>query len=99
MATILWEIEAAGVLAAVEYADIGVVEGADGWGVKKPRRWGSGRGLVFGVSVWSSGWRCCVHSVVTSVMAARVEVSSTMVLLVAKAAMSAWTARLLTARG
>ena len=80
-------------LTAAEDADVGVVEGVDGLGVKKPRRWGVGRGLVFEVAGWSSRWRCCVHSVVTSVMAARAEVSSMMVLLVVKAAMSAWTAR------
>jgi hypothetical protein len=87
------------VLTAAEDADVGVVVGVDGLGVKKPRRWGAGRGLVFRVAGWSSGWRFCVHSVVTSVMAARAEVSSTMVLLVEKAAMSAWRARLLMARG
>jgi hypothetical protein len=41
-------------LPAAEHADIGVVEGADGLGVKKPRRWGSGRGLVFRVALWCS---------------------------------------------
>jgi putative transposase len=86
-------------LTAAERADGGAVDGADGRGMDGPRRWGAGRGLVVGVAWWSSGWRWCGHSVVTSAMAVRVEDSSTMALLAAKAATSAWRARLLTARG
>ena len=55
-------------------------------------------GFVLMVALWWWSWRWC-QSVVTSVTAARADGSSTMLRLVAYAAMSDWTARLFTARG
>jgi hypothetical protein len=60
--------------------------------MSKPR-WRVAGGAV------GSGCRLGVHSVVTSVTAARAEDSSTMALLAANAASRDWMARLLTARG
>jgi transcriptional regulator with XRE-family HTH domain len=88
-------------LSAAEHADGRVIELSDVGGVSRPRRRGAGRGLVVGVARWSSGCRRgrWGYSAVTSATAARVEDSSTMALSAANAATSAWTARLLTARG
>lgn len=67
-------------LTAASGEDEGVVFGDDvEWCVEGPAG-GVGGALVVGVSWWWSG---CRHSVVTSVMAARAEDSSTMALLVA----------------
>jgi hypothetical protein len=88
-----------GLLAAVERADVGVIDGADVRGVRKPRRRGAGRGLVVMVAAWSSWW-WSAHSAVTSATAARAEDSSTMDLsLSTRAAMRAWRLMLLIARG
>lgn len=87
-----------GLFAAVERGDVGAVDDGDVFGVKMPRRRGAGRGVVFAVAGWWSGW-LGGHSAVTSVMAVRAAVSSTMGLLSANAAVRAWMARLLTARG
>src|SRR5437763_12813096 len=86
-------------LPAAEGADDGAVGGADVCDVRGPRRRGAGRGLVGVVAGWSSGWRGCDHSVVTSATAVRADFSSTMALSAAKAATRACTAMLLTARG
>jgi hypothetical protein len=87
------------VLPAVEDADDGVVGRTDVCNVRGPRRRGAGRGLVGVVAGWSSGWRGCDHSAVTSATAVRADFSSTMALSAAKVATRACTAMLLTARG
>ena len=87
-------------LPAAKRAHDGASAIADEGDMIGPRWHGAGRGLVGEVAGLSSGWRWCGdHSAVTSATAARVEDSSTMALSEANAATSAWTARLLTARG
>jgi hypothetical protein len=87
------------VLSVASADDDGVVVGGDGLRAESgpADRWSAG--LVVTLAAWLSRWRGAGHSVVTSVTAARAELSSTMLLLPANAAIRAWTARLLTARG